>query len=441
MVRMKPWKPLVALVSLALLVAGPVGCAPPPGVPTLVPSHTPPAPTDTPVPPTATPLPPTDTPLPPTPTPLSPTDTPLPPAVTPTAAAVTAYSRDDWGLAFQHPAGWEIMAESDEQAILVHRADLTMFLVHFEARELGFSAEALRALLETFAGPAGDVEIGEAEEHTIGGQDAAMTQVSATIEGIEMSGSIALVTSPDGDSSFVLLAWTLKALSEQQQPTFDAIFDSVAFSPPRASGGTATPAPVVFQEDELEIINARHYADLGGTLHVVGEVWNKRDVAVEDVRVLVRLFDDDGAMLTDERWSITMNLIPAGDRSPFEVLFLDPPEYWFIYEMRASGEPADFMLVYTYTDLEIVKHSGQVPDHGNYQISGLVRNMGDKDAQFVQVTATLYDDEGTVVAMGYTYAEADVLQAGATSSFAMTFYDWAAPADSYRLLVQGTEAD
>jgi hypothetical protein len=157
--------------------------------------------------------------------------------------------------------------------------------------------------------------------------------------------------------------------------------------------------------------------------------------------VLVRLLGRSGELLTDERWFVPVNLIPAGDRAPFEVLFTDPPQSWLSYDVQASGDPADFMLTYVYTDLEIAHHSGQVPEFGHFQISGLVRNTGRLDARFVQVTATLYDDEEAVVAVGYTFVEADVLKAGATSSFTLTFYDWAAPAADYRLLVQGTEAD
>ena len=425
-----PWAALVTLALLAVLVAG----CPNPSAPTV--TATPYRPDDGDGPLTDAPLPPTSTPLSPKVTPLpTPSPTAAPPTPAP-APEIASYSRAAWGLTFSYPASWKVLQETDQQVTLIHQGDLTMFLVRFEAAELGFSPEVLKSLLEDFAGPAGDVEIGEAHARPIAGQDAAATRLTATIEGVEMSGPIAVLSHPETGSSFVLLAWTLRALAGQQQPTFDAIFESVDFFPPE-------PPPATAEGDSqggLQIINARHYTDLGGTLHVVGEVQNNSGEPVEDVDVLVRLYASDGAMLTDERWSLPVNLIPAGDRAPFEVLFTHAPDNWATYDLEAGGEPADFMLRYTYGELEIAEHRGQVPDFGDYEISGLVRNVGDKDAKFVQVTATLYDGEGTVVGVDYTFVEADVMQAGGLSAFEITVFGVAAPVDSYRLLVEGTEA-
>ena len=99
------------------------------------------------------------------------------------------------------------------------------------------------------------------------------------------------------------------------------------------------------------------------------------------------------------------------------------------------------MLTYTYSDLEIVEHASETPYFGDYEISGLVKNTGDGDAESVQVTITLYHVDGDVVEVEYAFVEADVLEPGATSSFETTIFGTAAPMDSYGLLVQGTEAD
>jgi len=255
-----------------------------------------------------------------------------------------------------------------------------------------------------------------------------------------MSGPITLVSDPKTGYSFLFLAWTAKPLLDQHQPTFDAIFDSVEFFPPRAALEQPADASTSIGGG-LAILNESYFTDLGGTLRFVGEVQNNAGVAAEDVDVRVRLFDGDGALLTDEEWSISMNLIPAGDRAPFEVLFTRPPADWSTYTVDARAEQADFMLRYTYRDLEIVEHTSEAPDFGDYKITGLVRNTGDKIARFVQVSATLYDTEGAVVGVDHTFVEADLLEPGDTSAFEVLILSTSGSADAYSLLVQGTEAD
>ncbi len=216
------WKLMAAAFILTMLVSGLAGCG---GKA---------EPTATPVPPTPTSVPPTPTPVPPTPTPEPPTPTVVPPTPTPAVKTAT-YRRDDWGIAFEYPADWNVMQETDDQVILIKEADLTVLLVQFVAEEVPFSPVVFRELLSVFAGPDGEIEIGEATSRIIGGQDAAATRITATVEGIEMTGPIVLVANPETGYSFMYLAWTLDALSEEKQPTFDAIFDSVEFFTPTVS--------------------------------------------------------------------------------------------------------------------------------------------------------------------------------------------------------------
>ena len=420
---------LIATAAASIvLIAALAGCTIPP----------PPSATSIPYPPDVTDVPPTDTPAPTrTPTASPPTATPEPP--TP-AVEMATHRRNEWGLAFQYPAGWQVLEESGARSVLVSGADLSMFLVQYEERELDFSPALLRSVLEGMVAPGEEFALEEAAWRSIGGYDAEVTRITATVEGLEMSGPITLVSDPKTGYSFLFLAWTAKPLLDQHQPTFDAIFDSVEFFPPRAAlEQPADPSPPI--ERRLAILNESYSTDIGGTLRFVGEVQNNAEVAIEDVYVRVQLFDGDGAQLTDEEWSIPMNLILAGDRSPFEVLFIHPPADWSTYKVEARAEQADFMLRYTYRDLEIVDHTSEVPDFGDYKISGLVKNTGGKVARFVLATATLYDPEGTVVAVDYTFVEADLLDPGATSSFEMTILSSSGPADSYRLQAQGAEAD
>jgi hypothetical protein len=194
-------------------------------------------------------------------------------------------------------------------------------------------------------------------------------------------------------------------------------------------------------EPELVPINVNHFVDLNGALRFVGEVENRSRGSAEEVETVVRLLDADGSLVAVEGWSIPMNLVPSGDRSPFAVVFVDPPPEWEDYEVLASGSPAGFMLTYTYSDLEFVTHAGLVMEGGEFGVSGTIKNVGDAPAEFVQITATVYGETGQVVGVDYTFAEADVLAPGEESAFGLSIWNLGGEGSTYRLLAQAAEAD
>lgn len=425
---------LVGMVVLAVSACG--------ATPTPLPTATPVPPTATPIPPTATPVPPTDTPVPPTDTPVPPTDTPVPtdtPEPTP-AADMDTYRNEVWGIAIDYPAGWDV-EESGDQVMLSKQSELTMLLVSALPGEMPLSAETLMQMANSFMGEGITINSEDIESGTIGGYDAAIAPLVADQDGIELAGRLALVAPADVDYTYLFVSITLSALWEQQAPLLEMMINSVEFFTPVAAPPEPTAAPVSGVVEDLELANISNYVDAGGTLHFVGEVVNTGEVAVESVNVSIVLFDDAGAQIAMEEWAIPMNYIPAGQTSPFEVLFLDPPEGASRWEAYVDAIPADFMLDYTYADLVFSEHSSRAPDYGDLEILGVVENVGEFDATFVQVVATVYGAEGNVVAVDYTFVEADVLGAGESSPFTMTFVGMAGDPDRYVLLVQGAYSE
>jgi hypothetical protein len=72
---------------------------------------------------------------------------------------------------------------------------------------------------------------------------------------------------------------------------------------------------------------------------------------------------------------------------------------------------------------------------GFTHISGQVRNDASVPAKFVQIIATFYAADGTVVGTDYTFASLDTIQPGQTSPYELISQP-ARPYANYRLQVQ-----
>ena len=69
-------------------------------------------------------------------------------------------------------------------------------------------------------------------------------------------------------------------------------------------------------------------------------------------------------------------------------------------------------------------------------IYGEVRNDTGINVRFVEIVATLYNDQGTVVQTDFTYTDLDTLAPGQTSPFEILVLNWNG-ATRYELQVQG----
>jgi hypothetical protein len=80
---------------------------------------------------------------------------------------------------------------------------------------------------------------------------------------------------------------------------------------------------------------------------------------------------------------------------------------------------------------------------GIYHIVGEIENTSDRVAQFVEITATLYDSNQNVVGRPFGYAFIDVMRSGERSAFNLVFFDsnQASKISSYSLNVSATPAN
>jgi hypothetical protein len=89
-------------------------------------------------------------------------------------------------------------------------------------------------------------------------------------------------------------------------------------------------------------------------------------------------------------------------------------------------------------EVEVVTINWLEDEDGYITFLGMLKNNGNKDLVFVELSFTLRDENGTPVTSNYTYASLDILPPGGTTPFAMYFYE--PPYDpwvNYEIIIEG----
>jgi len=177
-----------------------------------------------------------------------------------------------------------------------------------------------------------------------------------------------------------------------------------------------TPTPVALRIQGL----AFHHTPVD-SLWCLGEVVNLSGRPAEEVQVQVSLHDEQGKLLASGAAFVQLDILAAGGRAPFAILFAAAPDTFAQYQTRVlSGVPSTH-LGPRYPDLDVVGDRGgwldDAPEGGVYRVWGEVHNTGDADAERVALVVTLYDDEERVVGSRTVGIAAEVFLAGATAPF------------------------
>lgn len=192
---------------------------------------------------------------------------------------------------------------------------------------------------------------------------------------------------------------------------------------------TPTPLPVVIE-------NLSFHETPVGSLWCLGEVRNLAGMDVEYVQVQVSLYDSANVVLATATAFTALDIIPAGETSPFAVLFARPPTSYATYQViPLSAEPSTY-LGSRYRDLTVVEHEGQ--SQGRlFIVSGRVRNIGEERATGVEVVITAYDSQDRVVAVREVEVQTSVLAPGASEAFTASISPMGDETARYIVQVQG----
>jgi hypothetical protein len=189
-------------------------------------------------------------------------------------------------------------------------------------------------------------------------------------------------------------------------------------------------------ESNLVIVGEYYYEDAAGYSNVLGEVQNQGTSTTTFMLLNVTFYNEfDNVVAAESSYTIVDILLP-GEISPFEVSSFP----------LANLSVAYYMIEGSYFDTEEVPYrefelSGftEYTDFGWFYVSGEVENIGLLNASFVNVVASFYDENETLITYDFDYIDPDVLEPGQRATFEVsTFPDEVLPA-SYALMVQCME--
>jgi hypothetical protein len=230
---------------------------------------------------------------------------------------------------------------------------------------------------------------------------------------VRVSAAQGLLPLPIGQAFFPFVARQPLAvtLTPTPTPTFTA-------TPTRTPTPTATPVP-----PSIKILSGHYsYTDNEGSLHILGLIENQTGSAVSNLWIKSSLKSSKNKVLESQTDMVFLSYLPAGDRTCFDIIYIDPPSGWSSY---ALSSPAYSVATSTQPDLEITSRNGDYDSsNGEYTLSGTVRNDGSSLVEMVKVIGSLYDRNDKVLGCANNYINSlpPSLYTNQSSSFTIDFY-------------------
>ena len=178
-----------------------------------------------------------------------------------------------------------------------------------------------------------------------------------------------------------------------------------------------TPTPLPFS-----VRGVAFYETPVGSLWCLGEVVNTTESTLTNVQVHVTLFDAAGQALIEKDAFTAADIIAPGERSPFGILFTNPPLGWANPQVTATRGEAAGTLADTYVPITVTEAESQAVD-SQFRVSGQVQNgSAEQSASGVRVIVTSYDAQGLVTGFRQGTVETEgALAPGASAPFTLLF--------------------
>src|ERR1051325_379474 len=166
----------------------------------------------------------------------------------------------------------------------------------------------------------------------------------------------------------------------------------------------------------LALLTHSRYRDSLGYVHVVGEVKDTGGSNAGSIKVNAVFRDATGATLGNQTSGSALDILVPGGVSPFEVVRQDKDAQVADVTLTVSGlttaDPPVAAGELT-TQGATTRTDGTGPRH----VAGQVHNAASRTATAVDVVATFYDGDGTVVATKSTVTDPADVPAGGTGAF------------------------
>ena len=146
---------------------------------------------------------------------------------------------------------------------------------------------------------------------------------------------------------------------------------------------------------DLTVLTHTFTVDAAGAPRMVGEVRNDGGTNLRDVKVTARLYDVGHRLLAGRSTDASIDIVKPGERSPFAIVFPNPPRLLARYTVQAEGsttleQPVEGLTVVASADWPAGSGDGRL-------IFGEARNTSGGPLDSLQIVATLYDAGGRVV--------------------------------------------
>ncbi len=226
------------------------------------------------------------------------------------------------------------------------------------------------------------------------------TPVTYIVEDGDTLGDIALAFGVDVDA---LRAANNDLDPRTLQPGQSLIIPLTAADATQPPTATATPP-------ELALPDPACYETAGGALLCLGLVENALDTGLEQLEVLVQVFDAAGEVLSDGEIDVEQSLVAPGMSAPYRAYFdVDPDDVDRVSAtLRRADAAADVETRFVAVEVE---DTDLQMDAGQTVVTATLHNRTTDAAGPVRVIVTLEDDAGRVV--GYRVSQvADSLPAG-----------------------------
>lgn len=195
---------------------------------------------------------------------------------------------------------------------------------------------------------------------------------------------------------------------------------------------------LVHAATNVSILSHTGYLDSLGYYHVIGEVQNTGDQAVNFVKITATFYDSNDVVVATEFTYTMVDVILPNRKSPFDIILADAVQ---------SAKVDHYSLTVTFSaaspkplGLEILSHSSYIDSIGWMHVVGEIKNIGTETANYVKVIATFYDEAGKVVAAEFTFSDPSDIEPGQKAPFEILLSDERASyAASYELTAESTQ--
>jgi hypothetical protein len=229
---------------------------------------------------------------------------------------------------------------------------------------------------------------------------------------VRVSSAQGLLPLPLSQAFFPFVARQPAAITPTPTPT-----PTLTPTPTQTPTPTATPVP-----PSVKILSGHYSYTSDGSLHILGEIENRTGRDVTNLWIESSLKNSKNKVLESQTDMVFLSYFPAGKRTCFDVIYVDPPSGWSSYTL---SDPVYSVATSTQPNLEITSLDRSYnATSGDYTLSGTVWNNGSTGVSLVKVVGTLYDRGDKVLGCAYNYITASslYLYSNQSSSFKIEFY-------------------